>query len=95
MNPSSCSSLASPSSSIEVLKIISATPLATMDPEVSSHQEEAVASQDTRSRTIESSQGAYSAIPESSGGSWSPCNLSEETLSLMEQEGLVVAKVIS
>jgi hypothetical protein len=66
-----------------------------MDPKVSSHQEEATTSQDTSSRTVESSQGIDSAIPESSGGSWSPCNLSEETLSLIEQEGLVATKEIS
>jgi hypothetical protein len=38
-----------------------------MDPEVSSHPEEAEASQDTRSRTAESSQRTDSAIPEFSG----------------------------
>jgi hypothetical protein len=66
-----------------------------MDPEVSSHPEKTAASQGTRSQTTKSSQGTDSAIPESSGGSWSPCTLDEETLSLIEQEGLVAAKEIS
>jgi hypothetical protein len=86
--------LASPFSSIEVLEIISATPLAAMDPEVSSHQED-VASQDTKNLAAEPAQGMDSAISELSGGSWSPCHLNEETLTAMEQEGLIAAREIS
>jgi hypothetical protein len=36
-----------------------------------------------------------SAIPETSRGSWDPCNLDEEVFSSLEQEGLIVAKEIS
>jgi hypothetical protein len=36
-----------------------------------------------------------SAIPETLGGSWDPCNLDEEILSSLEQEGLIAAKEIS
>jgi hypothetical protein len=36
-----------------------------------------------------------SAILETSGGSWDPCNLDEEVLSSLEQEGLIAAKEIS
>jgi hypothetical protein len=36
-----------------------------------------------------------SAMPETFGGSWDPCNLDEETLSSLEQEGLIAAKEIS
>jgi hypothetical protein len=34
-------------------------------------------------------------MPETSGGSWDPCNLDEETLSSLEQEGWIAAKEIS
>jgi hypothetical protein len=60
-----------------------------MDPEISTHH--ASASQDT-GNSAESSADTESAIPEVSGGSWDPCNLDEEVLSSMEQEGLIVAK---
>jgi hypothetical protein len=76
--------------SFEILDIILATPLAAMDPE-SSHQAAA-------SEAAEDSAGSLdteSAIPETLGGSWDPCNLDEETLSSLEQEGLVAAKNIS
>jgi hypothetical protein len=36
-----------------------------------------------------------SAIPETLGGNWDPCNLDEETLSSLEREGLLAAKNIS
>jgi hypothetical protein len=63
-------------------------PLAAMEPEVSSRQEEPVTAQDTRDSMMEPSQGnAGSAIPESAGGYWSPCHRSDEILSSMEQEG--------
>jgi hypothetical protein len=39
--------------------------------------------------------GTESAIPKTSGGSWDPCNLDEEILSSLEQEGLIAAKEIS
>jgi hypothetical protein len=71
-------------------------PLAAMEPEVSSRQEEPVAAQDTRDSMGEPSQGnAGSAIPESAGGCWNPCHLSEEILSSMEQEGLIAENEIS
>jgi hypothetical protein len=35
-----------------------------------------------------------STIPKASRGSWDPCNLDEEILSSLEQEGLIVAKEI-
>jgi hypothetical protein len=34
-------------------------------------------------------------MPETSGGDWDPCNLNEETLSSLEQEGRIAAKEIS
>jgi hypothetical protein len=88
------SRLASPSSIVEFLEIISTTPLAAMDPETSTHQDTA-ASQDTRSRSTGSSADTESATPESSGGSWDPYNLSEDILSSLEQEGLIAARAIS
>jgi hypothetical protein len=88
------SRLASSSSSVEYLEIISATPLAAMDPEASSHQD-TVASQDTRSRSTGTSADTGSATPDSSGGSWDPHNLSEDILSSLEQEGLIAARAIS
>jgi hypothetical protein len=36
-----------------------------------------------------------SAIPETSGGSWDPCNLDKGILSSLEQEGRIAAKEIS
>jgi hypothetical protein len=36
-----------------------------------------------------------SAMPETSGGSWDPCNLDEGTLSSLEQVGRIAAKEIS
>jgi hypothetical protein len=86
--------MASPSSSIEFLEIISATPLAAMDPETSAHHETA-ASQDTKRHSAGSSADTESVIPESSRGSWDPCNLSEDILSSLERAGLIAARVIS
>jgi hypothetical protein len=81
--------LASSSSSLEILDVISATPLAAMDPE-SSHR--AAASEATEN--LVRSSDTESAMPETSGGSWDPCNLDEETLSSLEQEGWIAAKEI-
>jgi hypothetical protein len=89
---SSCYNLASPSSSVKILEVISATLLAAMDLEISTHH--ASASQDT-GNLAESSADIESAIPKVSTGSWDPCNLDEEVLSSMEQEGLIAAKEIS
>jgi hypothetical protein len=85
-----CHKLVSSSSSFKILDIIFATPLVAMDLETS-HQAATfeAAGDSTRSSDIES------AIPETLGGSWDPCNLDEETLSSLEQEGLVAAKNIS
>jgi hypothetical protein len=41
------------------------------------------------------SSDTESTIPETSGGSWDPCNLDEGTLSSLEQEGWIAAKEIS
>jgi hypothetical protein len=41
------------------------------------------------------SSDTESAIPKTLGGSWDPYNLDEETLSSLEQEGLIAAKEIS
>jgi hypothetical protein len=70
------------SSSFEIMEIISATPLAAMDPE-SPHQ---AATSEAAESSARSSDTEY-AIPETLGGSWDPCNLDEETLSSLEQEG--------
>jgi hypothetical protein len=34
-------------------------------------------------------------MPETSGGDWDPCNINEEILSSLEQEGRIAAKEIS
>jgi hypothetical protein len=76
--------------SLEILDIISATSLATMDLETS-YQD---ATSEATGNSARSSD-TKSAIPETLGGSWDPCNLNEEILSSLEQEGLIVAKEIS
>jgi hypothetical protein len=77
-------------SSLEILDIISATPLAAMDLETT-HQ---AAISEAAGNSARSSD-TESAIPETLGGSWDPCNLDEEILSSLEQEGLIAAKEIS
>jgi hypothetical protein len=62
-----------------------------MDPEISSHH--AATSEVTGN--LARSTYTESSIPEISGGSWDPCNLDEEVLSSLEQEGLIAAKEIS
>jgi hypothetical protein len=84
-----CQKLASSSSSLKILDVISTTPLATMDPEAS-HQ----AATSEAAANSAKSLDTESAIPKTSGGSWDPCNLDEETLSSLEQEGLIAAKEI-
>jgi hypothetical protein len=66
----------SSSSSFEILEIISTTPLAAMDPE-SPHQAAASEAAESSAR----SSDKESAMPETLGGSWDPCNLDEGTLS--------------
>jgi hypothetical protein len=61
-----------------------------MDPESS---QQAIASKAAASSAR--SSDTESAMPETSGGSWDPCNLDEETLSSLEQEGLVASRAIS
>jgi hypothetical protein len=54
--------------------------------------------QASKSEAAESSarsSDTESAIPETLGGSWDPCNLDEGTLSSLEQEGRIAAKEIS
>jgi hypothetical protein len=54
--------------------------------------------QASKSEAAESSvrsSDTESAIPETSGGSWDPCNLDEGILSSLEQEGRIAAKEIS
>jgi hypothetical protein len=92
MTSSSHYNLALLSSSVEFLEVISATPLATMDPETSTHH--ARASQGIGS-SVESSADMESAILETSGGSWDPCNLDDDIFSSMEQEGLIATREIS
>jgi hypothetical protein len=41
------------------------------------------------------SSDTESAIPETSGGDWDSCNLSEEVLSSLEREGRISAKEVS
>jgi hypothetical protein len=72
------------------LEVISATPLATMESE-SSRQ----ASKSEAAESSVRSSNTESAIPETSGGSWDPCNLDEGILSSLEQEGRIAAKEIS
>jgi hypothetical protein len=86
-----CHKLASSSSYLETLDIISTTPLATMDQETSSYQ----AATSEATGNLARSTDTKSAIPETSRGSWDPCNLDKESLSSLEQEGLIAAKEIS
>jgi hypothetical protein len=72
----------SSSSSLEILEVISATPLAAMEPE-SPHQ----ASKSEAAEGSAWSSNTESTMPETSGGNWEPCNLDEETLSSLEREG--------
>jgi hypothetical protein len=72
------------------LEVISATPLAAMEPE-SPHQ---ALKSDAAESSVWSSD-TESAIPETSGGSWDPCNLDEGILASLEQEGRIAAKEIS
>jgi hypothetical protein len=54
--------------------------------------------QASKSEATESSawsSDTESAIPETLGGSWDPCNLDEGTLSSLESEGWITAKEIS
>jgi hypothetical protein len=83
--------LASSSSScFEVLEIISATPLAAMDPE-SPRQVAAYEAVESSAR----SSDMESAMPETLGGTWDPCNLDEGIISSLELEGRIAAKEIS
>jgi hypothetical protein len=61
-----------------------------MDPETS-HQAATSEAAGDSARSLDTE----SAIPKTSGGSWDPCKLDEETLSPLEQEGLIAAKKIS
>jgi hypothetical protein len=61
-----------------------------MDPE-SPHQAAASEAAESLAR----SSDTESAIPETSGGSWDPCNLDEGTLSSLEQERRISVKEIS
>jgi hypothetical protein len=60
-----------------------------MDPE-SPHQVAASEAAESSAR----SSDTESAIPETSGCSWDPCNLDEGTLSSLEQEGQISVKEI-
>jgi hypothetical protein len=82
--------LASSSSYLEILDVISTTPLNAMDPE-SSHR---AAASEPAENSVRSSD-MESAMPETSGGSWDPYNLDEETVSSLEHEGRIAAKEIS
>jgi hypothetical protein len=61
-----------------------------MEPE-SPHQ----ASKSEAAESSARSSDTESAIPETSGGSWDPCNLDEGTQASLEQEGWIAAKDIS
>jgi hypothetical protein len=80
----------SSSSSLEILEVITATPLAAMEPEPP-----------RQASKFEAAEGsAWSsdtkfAMPETSGGNWDSCNVNEEILSSLEQEGRIAAKKIS
>jgi hypothetical protein len=80
----------SSSSSLEILEVLTATPLAAMEPE-SPRQ----ASKSEAAEGSARSSDTESAIPETSGGDWDSCNLSEEVLSSLEREGRISAKEVS
>jgi hypothetical protein len=72
------------------LEVITATPLAAMEPESSRQASKSEAAEGSaRSSDIES------AMPETSGGNWESCHINEKTLSSLEQEGCIAAKEIS
>jgi hypothetical protein len=73
----------------EILEVISATPLAAMDPE-SPRQAATSEAAESSARSTDTE----SAIPETSGGSWDPCNLDEGILSSLEQEGRIAVSVL-
>jgi hypothetical protein len=65
-------------------------PLATMEPESPRQASKSEAAEGSaRSSDMES------AMPETSGGNWESCNVTEEVLSSLEQEGRIAAKEIS
>jgi hypothetical protein len=72
------------------LEVISTTPLVAMDPE-SPHQAAMSEAAESSARSTDTE----SAIPETLGGSWDPCNLDEGILSSLEREGQIAAKEIS
>jgi hypothetical protein len=72
------------------LEVITVTPLAAMEPE-SPRQ----ASKSEATEGSVRSSDTESAMPETSGGDWDPCNINEEILSSLEQEGRIAAKEIS
>jgi hypothetical protein len=65
-------------------------PLAVMEPE-SPRQ----ASKSEATEGSVRSSDTESAMPETSGGNWESCNVTEEVLSSLEQEGRIAAKEIS
>jgi hypothetical protein len=80
----------SSSSLLEILEVITTTPLAAMEPE-SPRQ----ASKSKAAEGSARSSDTESAMPETLGGDWDSCNINEEILSSLEQEGRIVAKEIS
>jgi hypothetical protein len=86
-----CHKLASsPSSSLKILEVITATPLATMEPESPRHASKSEAAEGSAR-----SSDTESAMPKTSGGEWDSCNMNEEILSSLEWEGRIAAKEIS
>jgi hypothetical protein len=80
----------SSSSSIEILEVITAMPLAAMELESPRQTSKSEAAEGSAQ-----SSDTESAMPETSGGDWDPCNMNEEILSSLEQEGHIATKEIS
>jgi hypothetical protein len=80
----------SSSSSLEILEVISAMPLAAMEPESPRRASKSEAAEGSAR-----SSDTESAMPETSGGNWESCNVTKEVLSSLEQEGRIAPKEIS
>jgi hypothetical protein len=79
-----------PRLTLKILEVITATPLAAMEPELPRQASKSKAAEGSAR-----SSDTESAMPETSGGDWDPCTMNEEILSSLEQEGCIAAKEIS
>jgi hypothetical protein len=72
--------------------------LSNSSPAIAASQQQQPKQTHPKSEAAEGSAWSFdteSAMPETSGGDWDPCNMNEEILSSLEQEGRIAAKEIS